>query len=173
MLSRNCPARKVGAQFQIAANEDERVKSKILTRRHLNRLHSAGDCFVLSTRENTAARPCPSLVLPSRRHTLLLSDYCVIIESLRSPSPFQTRCNAVNFSYAEHEKRFLHLNALYEQACSRIEFLECTKQCERSLTENIGMSAYCILVGAHENWKAAEVKHRKLETNRKRFTQLT
>jgi hypothetical protein len=83
------------------------------------------------------------------------------------------------FSYAEHEKRFLHLNALYEQACSRIEFSECVEQCERSLTENIGMSAYwrvktyCILVGAHENWKAAEVKHRKLETNRKRFTQLT
>jgi hypothetical protein len=35
------------------------------------------------------------------------------------------------------------------------------------------VKTYCILVGAHENWKAAEVKHRKLETNRKRFTQLT
>jgi hypothetical protein len=68
-------------------------------------------------------------------------------------------------TYAEREKRFLHLNALYKQASTRTEFLECTNQCERSLLDDAGMSAYwrvktyCILVGVHEDWKAAEVNN--------------
>lgn len=113
----------------------------------------------------------PLLVLPLRPHYLIpptaFSSPTKLLEMARQLYPPSKMATS-----AEHEKRLIHLHALYEQGFKKGgTFSECIEQCEHSLREYAGMApfwrikTYCLLVGAcQHDWHEAEVSTSGLST---------